>query len=78
MFFKTIISISIYSALFYMLSILKIFSNNFNLFLLILSLTIFQIILIFVFISDIFSSKFFLSKQGSKLNNLKNNIYKGD
>lgn len=78
MFLKTIIFISTYSALFYILSILKIFSNNFNLFLLILSLTIFQIILIFVFISDIFSSNFFLSKQGSKLNNLKNNIYKGD
>jgi len=78
MFLKSIIFISIYSALFYILNSLEFLSNNFNIFLLILSLTIFQIILIFVFISDIFSSKFFLNKQGSKLNNIKNNIFKGD
>lgn len=75
---KTIFFIFVYSAIFYFLSISKIFSNNFNLFLLVLSLTIFQIILIFVFISDLFSIKIFLNKQGSKLNNLKNNIIKGD
>ena len=76
--FKIITLIFIYSLIFYIISISKLFSNNFNLFLLVLSLTIFQIILIFIFLSDLLSIKIFLNKQGSKLNNLKNNIIKGD
>lgn len=78
MLLKTIFLFLIYSIVFYIISSLKIFSNNFNLFLLVLSLIIFQLILILVFISDIFSNIFLLNKQGAKLNTIKKNILKGD
>ena len=58
------------------ISNLNIFDNTFNMFILMFCLLCVSIIILLIFISDIFSTIFLLEKQGSKLKYLKNTVIK--
>lgn len=58
------------------ISNLNIFDNTFNMFILMFCLLCVSIIILLIFISDIFSTIFLLEKQGSKLKYFKNTVIK--